>query len=282
MVGALRAVAIIGVGLIGGSIGLALRQRGLAEQVVGVGRRRESLEVARQVGAITHATTNLAEGVAHAELVVVCTPVGRIAEDILAAAEHCPPGTLLTDAGSTKETIVETLAGRLPRDCRFLGSHPVAGSEKTGPGHARANLFEGRVTILTPTEQTTAADLGRLTEFWSSLGSTVLRMSPVEHDLALAVTSHLPHLAASALAATVPEKLYPLCGSGVFDTTRVAAGDPSLWRQIFTANRGNLLAALGHYQEQLAAFRLALEQGDETAVEHLLTLAKKNRDALGS
>lgn len=275
-------VAIVGVGLIGGSIGLALRERGLAERVIGVGRRQDSLRTARRVGAVTNTTVDLAKGVQQAELVIVCTPVGRIVEDVRRVAEHCPAGTLITDAGSTKQTIVEALDNALPRECRFLGSHPLAGAERSGPAHARADLFEGRVAILTPTKNTRAEDFDRLEHFWMRLGSMVVRMSAAEHDRAVAVISHLPHAAAAALAAVVPEAYFRLAGTGLLDTTRIAAGGSELWKQIFVQNRDNLLAALRQYEQKLAALRAAIEAGDEAEIERILSVAKKNRDALGS
>ncbi len=277
-----QTVAIIGVGLIGGSIGLALRQRGLAERVIGIGRRQATLRAARRVEAVTNTTIDLAKGVAEAELIVVCTPVGRIVEHVREAVKHCPEGALITDAGSTKEAIVEALDAPLPRGCRFLGSHPLAGSEKNGPSHANANLFEGRVAILTPTKNTRAEDFDALEKFWSSLGSVVIQMSAAEHDRALALTSHLPHAAAAALAATLPETYFRLTGSGFLDTTRLAGGDPELWKQIFSANRANVLAALEKYLERLNALVKAIRQGDDTTLEEILTRAKRNRDALGS
>ncbi len=277
-----KTVAIVGVGLIGGSIGLALRGRGLAEQVIGIGRRQPSLRTARRVGAVTNTTVDLVKGVAGAELIVVCTPVGRIVEDVRRAVQSCPEGTLLTDVGSTKRSIVEALDEGLPRGCRFLGSHPLAGGEKAGAAHARADLFDGRITILTPTRNTRAEDFDTLEAFWSSLGAVVIQMTPAEHDRALAVTSHLPHLAAAALARMQPESHLRLAGSGLLDTTRIAAADPALWRQILAANRDNVLAALEQYERQLAGFRAAIEQGDGAALENLLSQAKKNRDALGS
>ncbi len=166
----LDTVAIVGVGLIGGSIGLALRQRNLAKNVVGIGRQQAILRVARRVGAITHTTIDLNKGVAEADLVVVCTPAGRIVEHVRQAAQHCPERTLLTDVGSAKQAIVEALDGGLARGCRFLGGHPLAGSEKTGANNASADLFEGRVAILTPTKNTRAEDFDLLEEFWQSLG----------------------------------------------------------------------------------------------------------------
>ncbi|MCC6127215.1 MAG: prephenate dehydrogenase [Pirellulales bacterium] len=278
----LKTVAIVGVGLIGGSIGLALRERKLAERVIGIGRRQESLRIARRVGAVTNTTVDLDKGVAEAELVVVCTPVGRIVEDVRKAAEHCPEGILITDAGSTKQDLVVALDGDLPRGCRFLGSHPLAGSEKTGPAFAAADLFEGRVAILTPTKNTRAEDFDFLEQFWQALGSVVVQMTPEEHDKALAVTSHLPHVAAAALAGLIPEKFFRLVGSGMLDTTRIAAGDPELWLQIFIHNRENVLSALEQYGSRLSALHAALRDGDAEEILKILTLAKKNRDALGS
>jgi prephenate dehydrogenase len=275
-------VAIVGVGLIGGSIGMALRQRGLAERVIGIGRRQPSLRTARRVGAVTNTTVEMPKGVAEAELIVVATPVGRIAEDVERAAQFCPEGTLITDAGSTKRTIVEAVDGRLPRGCRFLGSHPLAGGEKAGAIHARADLFEGRVAILTPTKNTRAEDFDALEGFWSSLGSVVVQMTPEEHDRALALTSHAPHVAAAALAAILPERYFRMTGTGVLDTTRIAAGDPELWKQILVQNRDNVLAALGQYENELAALRTAIQQGDQETLQRLLAQAKKNRDAMGS
>ncbi|MEN6494870.1 MAG: prephenate dehydrogenase [Thermoguttaceae bacterium] len=277
-----QTVAIVGVGLIGGSIGLALRQREMAEQVIGIGRRQATLRAARRVGAVSHTTIDVAKGVADAELVIVCTPVGRIVEHVREAAKHCREGALITDAGSTKETIVAALDNSLPRGCRFLGSHPLAGSEKNGPSHANADLFDGRVAILTPTKNTRAEDFDALEEFWSSLGSVVIQMSAADHDRALALTSHLPHAAAVALAATLPETYFRLTGSGFLDTTRLAGGEPELWKQIFAANRANVLAALEKYSEKLNALAAAIRQGDDQALENLLTAAKRNRDALGN
>jgi len=275
-------VAIVGVGLIGGSIGLALRKHGLAQKVIGIGHRQSTLRIARRVGAVTNTTIDLSKGVAEANLVVVCTPVGRIVDDIRAAAEHCPEGTLITDVGSTKQPIVGALDESLPRDCRFLGSHPLAGREKSGPAHAQDDLFEGRVAVLTPTLNTRAEDFDVLEEFWSRLGSLVVKMSAADHDQAVAMISHLPHVATAALACTVPERYFRLAGSGLTDTTRLAGGDPQLWKQILSLNRDYVLAALGQFESRLASLRAAIEQGDDEQLLQILTTAKKNRDALGS
>ncbi len=277
-----KTVAIVGVGLIGGSVGLALRQRGMADRVIGIGRRQATLRTARRVGAVTNTTIELAKGVAEAELVVVCTPVGQIVDYVRQVAENCPHGTLITDAGSTKQAVVDALDGKLPRECRFLGSHPLAGSEKSGCAFASGDLFEGRVAIITPTLNTCAEDFDQLEQFWSDLGSVVIQMPPADHDRALALTSHLPHAVSAALASLLPEQLFRLTSSGFHDTTRLASGDAELWKQIFLMNRANVLAAMDQFARRLHDLRTALEQSDDSALQTLLTSAKKNRDALGS
>lgn len=275
-------VAIVGVGLIGGSIGLALRSRKLAHEVVGIGRRPASLRVAKRVGAVDATTTNLSKGVSQADLVVICTPVEQIVGYVQDVAAACPEGALITDAGSTKAEIVAGLNGSLKRGVRFIGSHPLAGSEKTGPAAATAELFEKRVVVLTPAPTSSRDDVRMLSRFWTSLGARVVEMSPEEHDLALAATSHLPHLVSSALAAATPVKFLPLTATGWADTTRVAAGDAELWTQIFTANRGHVLASLEQFEQVLQSLRTAIERGDRRRLSKILTEGKQNRDAVGS
>jgi prephenate dehydrogenase len=284
----LRSVAIVGVGLIGGSIGLALRARNLAEKVTGAGSRPATLEAAKKLGAITHVAADLKNAVADADLVVVCAPVGHIVEAVQKLAPHCRPGTLVTDAGSTKAEIVGQLARAAAADKNwspqvpFIGSHPLAGNEKKGPQHATAELFTGRTVILTPTAESRQEDRARLAEFWSALGANVVEMPADEHDRALASTSHLPHLAAAAIAAATPEKYVTLTAGGWQDTTRIAAGDPVLWRQIILANRTNVLAALDDLSTRLTAWRQAIEAADAAKLEKLLAEAKRIRDAVGS
>jgi prephenate dehydrogenase len=275
-------LTIVGVGLIGGSVGLAARQRGLAGRVVGAGRHQPSLERARQLGAIDEGGLDVAAAVRRAEVTVFCTPVDRIAGQVLEAAAGCAPGTLLTDAGSTKAAIVAAVEGRLPAGVAFVGSHPLAGSEKRGPDHARADLFQGRLTVVTRTGRTDAAALERTCAFWQALGARVKVMGPEEHDRALALTSHLPHLVAAALAGVVPPELHELSATGFRDGTRVAAGDPELWTGIFLHNRPALLDAVGRLLDRVADFKFALLAGDRPALDALLAQAKKVRDALGS
>jgi prephenate dehydrogenase len=274
-------VAIVGVGLIGGSIGIDLLSRGLAKHVVGIGRRPESLLAAKQAGAVTQTTTSLEEGVAQAELVVVCTPVGQIADDICRTFRACPDHALITDAGSTKAAIVAEVEKLAPR-ARFVGSHPLAGGEKSGPTAAVPNLFENRTVVITPTEKTDAADEARIVEFWTSLGAKIVRMSPEEHDRAVAAISHLPHLTASALAEATSTEDLPLAARGWLDSTRIAAGDPGLWKQILMVNRTHVLTAIARYEKVLGSLKAALENADEAQLEQMLTDAKRKRDALGS
>ncbi len=273
-------LVIVGVGLIGGSVGLAVRARGVAHRVVGVGRSPERLAVAARAGCIDDGTTDLTAAAQDAEIVLVCSPVDRIADHVRTAAVACRTGTILTDAGSTKDTIIRALDGALPPGVLFVGGHPLAGSEKRGPEHARADLFVDRLVILTPMSRTDPTAVEKVGALWQALGARVQHLSPQDHDDALAVTSHLPHLAAAALANTLPDHLRSLTATGFRDTTRVAAGDPDLWAAIFAQNRGAVLAALGRLDQRLMDYRHALEHDDMTTLRKLLVEAKAIRDNL--
>jgi prephenate dehydrogenase len=275
-------VTIVGVGLIGGSIGLGLRKRGLAKDVIGVGRRQASLDEALAVGAIDRGTTDLATGVGDAELIVVSAPVGQIAPLVEQLAAHCPSDALITDAGSTKAEIVERLAGSLPKTVRFVGSHPLAGGEKAGPQWSDAELFAGRKTIVTPGQHSQRADVDAVCGLWRSLGAEVLELSPAEHDRLLAASSHLPHLVAAALAAATPAEALALVARGWLDTTRIAAGEPALWQDIFAANRKNTLEALANFEQTLATFRQALDASDDAELARLLAVGQRNRERLSN
>ncbi len=278
----IKTLTIVGVGLIGGSIGLAAKRRGLAEQVVGVGRQRGSLDKARAVGAIDEGVLDLASGAHRADVAVFCTPVDQIASQILTVAAGCKAGTLLTDAGSTKAAIVSEVEGRLPSGVNFVGGHPLAGSEKRGPEHADADLFQDRLTVVTPTERTDPASLERTVALWQALGARVRIMTPEEHDRAVAFTSHLPHLLAVALAGILPAEYQGLTASGFRDTTRVAAGDPGIWSAIFAQNRAAVLDAIARVHGRLKELDQAIAAEDWLKVDALLRQAKRVRDALGS
>jgi prephenate dehydrogenase len=274
-------LGIIGVGLLGGSIALAARRRGLADRVVGHDQSPDVLAQALQSGLLDEAHDLPAAVVAAAELTVFCTPVDCIAPQALALAASCHQGAVLTDVGSTKAAILRELDGRLPAGVVFVGSHPLAGSEKNGPAHASATLLEGRLVVVTPAADTPAQALGLVCSFWEALGARVQTMSADDHDRALALTSHLPHLVSSALAGILPQPLRELTASGFRDTTRLAAGQPALWSAIFEANQEPLLAALDRFEERLALFRAALGAADRQALEALLEEGKRIRDGLG-
>lgn len=273
----LGTVAIVGVGLIGGSIGLALRGRRLCGRVIGIGRSEARLGEALALGAIDEATTDLPGGVAEADVAVICTPVTQVVADVRLAAE-CGPGALLvTDAGSTKRRIVEAVELDPCARSVFVGGHPLAGSERSGVAYARADLFEGRTCVLTPTDRTPRDRLRRARGFWTRLGFRVVEIDPIAHDEALAMTSHLPHALAAALTAAVPAESLPLAAGAYRDGTRVAGADASLWTAIFLENRAPLLRAIGRFQDQLAEFRQALEVGDEGRLRSWWESARKLR-----
>lgn len=272
-------LSIVGVGLLGGSIALACRQKGLVGRIVGCDRNPEVLSRARDRGMIDEMTTEPQLAVARASLVVFCTPVDLLPEVVGACAEACRPGTLLTDVGSTKTSIVRRLAGRLPPGVNFVGSHPLAGSEKAGPENARPDLFENRLVVLTPAGDPPAA-VSTVGAFWNALGARIETMSPEQHDEALAITSHLPHLVASVLAGVLPLEWKRLTATGFRDTTRLAAGSPDLWRAIFLSNQSALLGAVDEFRAHLDRFREALANGDGERLRLLLEQGKYVRDSL--
>ncbi len=276
------AVAIVGVGMIGGSIGKALLARRLAGRVVGVGRSAESLGVARTTGCITDASLEI-DAVADADVVIVAAGVKAIPDLLDAVDAVIRPGTLVTDAGSTKATIVSGWERRRrSRRGRFVGSHPIAGSHRRGPGSADAELFEGRTTVVTPSTATPAEDAEAVGELWASLGSTVFMMPPRVHDRILAGTSHAPHLIAAALAAATPPESRTFTAGGWRDTTRIAAGDPELWADILLDNAPAVAAAMGRFAAVAEKLLLAIEAGDRRRLVSLLKRAKDHRDAVGS
>ncbi|MFO0947466.1 MAG: prephenate dehydrogenase/arogenate dehydrogenase family protein [Planctomycetota bacterium] len=275
-------VGIVGVGLIGASIGLSLKERGLCGRVLGFGRSVESLRAAERIGAIDAGHVGLSDDLKSAQLVVICAPVDRIVDLTIDATAFTAPEALITDAGSTKARIVAALTERLPPHIQFVGSHPIAGREKTGPTAALADLFKGKTCVVTPVERTPLNVIAQVSQFWDSLGMDILILPPDRHDELLARTSHLPHLIASALASLLGDDEKPLAGSGFRDTTRIAAGSPELWTAIFEQNRPALLKSLDEYTRRLEKFRAALESNDSATLKELLSDGKSKRDALGS
>ena len=252
----------MGVGLIGGSVGLALRTRGFVDRVVGHDRDAGALRLACDLGAIDEAAPSLAHALRGADVVVVGAPVTAMVPLILQAARLGPEAALITDVGSTKGRIVAEVEADPIARVRFVGSHPIAGLERQGVAHARADLFVGRACLVTPTEWTPPDRLARVRELWEGLGSRVIEVDPVDHDVQLALTSHLPHAIAAALAGAVPPDSLALAGGSYRDGTRVAGSDPALWAGIFLDNRQPILDALAAFQVELGTFRAALEAGD--------------------
>lgn len=277
-----RTIAIVGVGLIGGSIGKAVRDRGLARRIIGIGRSADSIAEARRHGAITEGATDVA-AVAAADLVVLATGVAALPKLLDEVDAAVRPGTLITDTGSTKATIVAAWERRRrARRGRFVGAHPLAGSHRRGPAAADAALFAGRVTVVTPVAATPATDVEEVGGFWSAVGATVFVMPPREHDRMLAATSHAPHLIAAAIAAATPAAGRRLTAGGWRDTTRIAAGDPGLWADILLDNAGPVAAATRRISALADRLLRAIEAGDRRRLVAILEQAKEARDAVGS
>lgn len=271
-------VVILGVGLLGGSVGLALRHRRLANTVVGVGRSLPGLQLAAARGAVTEITQDLQQACQGADLIVIGTPVQTIAELVKSCCHAATvDACLITDVGSTKHSICAQLDAS-DYAC-YCGSHPMAGGEKTGVAYASHDLFLGKRTIITPIASTAASSEVAAEQLWRSLDSDVVRMSPLEHDQAVACVSHLPHIVAATLAAATDPDLLPLAASGWADATRIAGGDVEMWRQIISENRQPILSALRGYSDKLAHWITAIESNDQAAITAQLQQAKVIRDA---
>ena len=281
----IRRLAIVGVGLLGGSVAKAARARGLASEIVGVGRDAGRLEAGRRDGVLDRTTTDLAEGVRDADVVILGAPVLAIPSLLQAVAKVCGPETTVTDVGSTKRAIVAAAAGLThDRSFRFVGSHPMAGSEQSGYAHARADLFHGATVVVTPAETSEPAAVKTVTALWEGVGARrVLTLDPDTHDRAVAAISHLPHLAAFALVDAV-ERFEPgafeLAAGGFRDTTRIAAADPVMWEEIFLANRDALAASLAVFRDALADLERLVERGDGAELRAEIARIKARREAL--
>lgn len=274
-------VVIVGPGLIGGSVGLGLRQAGAADCIVGVGHRESSLQEALQIGAIDEGVLSVEEAAPGADLVMLTTRVGLIPEMAARAAPLMRAAGILTDVGSTKAQITERIEAALAKSgVGFVGGHPIAGSEKRGIAAARADLFQAAVCILTRTPGTNPAHLERISELWRTLGAEVLVMSPEQHDCILAQVSHLVHVAAAALVNAASDEALGHAARGFLDTTRVASGDPAVWRDICLSNGKELTAALRALRGALDDFCRAVESADADALQDLLVRAKRRRNEL--
>lgn len=282
-----RAV-IYGVGLLGGSLGIALRRNKMAREVVGLGRSEERLRVAREMGAVGEIATEPGKALAGADAIFICLPPRLIREEFANIAPHVAPGAFVTDVGSVKRAIIEAGERDLPTGALFIGSHPMAGSEKSGVESAMADLYADAACVVTPTERTPPEALSTAVSFWRELGSRVIVASPERHDELLASISHLPHLAASSLVETLfgggdaTHMFRAIAGNGFRDTTRIAAGDAGLWEEIFSENSAPLLQSLDRMIENLRTWRELLSRDEARAqIRERLAKAAAHRRDLG-
>jgi prephenate dehydrogenase len=278
-------LSIVGLGLLGGSGAKAARAASFAQEIVGVGRNPKSLEPALRERAVDRITTDLAEGVRGADMIVLATPVATLERQLPAVWEAASSHALLTDVGSTKAGIVRAAeALGASRPLGFVGSHPMAGSNLSGFSVARADLFSGATVILTPTDRTPSEPIKRVTEFWEAMGGRVTVMDPATHDRAVAAISHLPHLVVDALVAAVVDmdpRFLDVAARGFKDTTRIAASDPAVWREIFQQNREALAEAVAAFRGALGRLEGILAAGDDAAIESALEAIRQTRAELG-
>ncbi len=269
-------LALIGVGLIGSSIAHAARRQGLARTIVATARSAATRKRVVELGLADAVVETNTAAVRDADLVIVCIPVGACGEVAREIAPHLKPGAIVSDVGSVKGSIVKDMAPHLPKSVHFVPAHPVAGTEHSGPDSGFAELFINRWCILTPPPATDAGAVERLAAFWRALGARVETMSPEHHDLVLAVTSHLPHLIAYTIVGTANElgkvtesEVLQFSAGGFRDFTRIAASDPTMWRDVFLANKDAVLEMLGTFQEDLSKLTRAIRRGDgDTLFEH--------------
>ncbi len=275
----IKHITIVGVGLLGGSAGLALKAYDPDIVVAGVGRRQSSLDAAMEIGAIDTAHMDAVECVGDTDLVILATPVGAFEEHLRSIAPIIDPKrTIVTDVGSTKGQVVRLAEKILGKGGPFVGSHPMAGSEQKGPYASRGDLFSGATCIITPTSRTPVAAAQCVEEFWRVLGMNVIRMRPGSHDKAVARVSHLPHVLASLLMLLPSRSELDVSATGFSDTTRLASGDPEMWRDILVTNREPVLSALDAFAEDLADLRDLVDAGKPAAIERFLAKSKKRRD----
>lgn len=272
-----KRIGIFGVGLLGGSLGLALKERDSAVRIVGIGRSEQRLGAALDMGAIDEICTDPAALRDPLDCLVLCTPVRMIPGHFERALPALRDGAVITDVGSTKKALVESCEAVAGRRVRFVGSHPMAGSHESGVEAAKADLFDNRMCVMTPTAATDPEALRLTIDLWKLLGMRIVEMSPADHDRFTALSSHLPHLTASALCHAVQtggDGVKPVIGSGFIDSTRLAEGNPELWLDICLDNREAISAAIDALRESLDALQRRMNAGDEEAVSEFLTSAQ--------
>lgn len=275
-----RRVTIIGIGFMGGSLGLALKKYGLAQEVTGVAQRQETLDQALALKAIDIGFIDVQKGVANADLVVMASPVQSIIEQFAIINPHLKRGCLVTDMGSVKTAVVDRAEITLSAPGMFVGSHPLAGSEKKGVENANADLFQNARCIMTPTAKTSPVAKEKIKFLWTKLGSQVEFLSPEDHDKTLALISHLPHLLAYALIESIPKEYLGMSPQGLKDSTRIAASSAQMWNDIFLNNSKNVLNSLDGLVKNLAFLRKAIIQRDQKGLTQYLEKSKEKRDSI--
>lgn len=280
-------IALIGIGLIGSSLARIIRQEGLAREIVISTRSPETLARAEELKLGDRYCTDAGEAVEGADLVIVSVPVGASEAVARAIASHLKPGAILTDVGSTKASVVSQMAPHVPEGVHFIPGHPIAGTEHSGPDAGFASLFQNRWCILTPIEGTDPSAVDRLAAFWTACGSNVDVMDPQHHDLVLAIVSHLPHIIAYNIVGTADDletvtksEVIKYSASGFRDFTRLAASDPTMWRDVCLHNKDAILEMLSRFSEDLAALQRAIRWGDGQALFDLFTRTRGIRRSI--
>ncbi|HYE31046.1 MAG TPA: prephenate dehydrogenase/arogenate dehydrogenase family protein [Methylomirabilota bacterium] len=279
-----RKTTLLGVGLLGGSLGLAMKRARLSEQICGFVRRPESIDECLQLGVVDQCGCDLHTAVENADLLILCTPIGKMRDLLLAAIPSIKPGALITDVGSVKASVARELEPlAVQAGATFIGSHPMAGSERMGVNASKIDLFSKAISVVTPTVSSPKSKVQALVELWEGVGARPLVMSPEQHDELVSRSSHLPHVVAAELANYVLSPAHPkeqamLCATGFRDTTRVASGSPEMWRDIALANSKNLARVLRAFIEHLEEFKAALEDQDDKKITEFFETAKQRRD----
>ena len=277
-------VTVIGVGLLGASFAKACKGRGLVDEITGYGRNCENLRKAKDLKIIDHYSGDLSEAVSDADLVVLCTPVSTIVPLIQSLVSQVQPGTIITDVGSVKESVVHSADKLMPEGIFFVGSHPIAGGENSGLESSTASLYQDAKCIVTPTEKTDTTALKKISALWHALSMNVISLSAEEHDFIFGAVSHLPHIVAYALMNTLGGLKTPnnlevtgFSGAGLRDITRIASSDPVMWRDICLSNRNHSLSLINRFQNKLEEIRNTIERGDGQELEKEFVAANKYR-----
>ena len=284
-----KQMTIVGVGLIGGSLGMICKRQGLVETVIGTGRRAENLKKAVELHAIDRGSTDLIDSTLGSDLLVLATPVDTFETTLKTCASALAPGAVVTDVGSVKGPLVARMETLVPAGVSVVGGHPIAGKEKTGVDAATLDLFRGARCILTPTARTDPAALRRIRALWEACGAQILEMDPDLHDRILGAVSHLPHVVAFALVNAITAiqeahapsmDLQTFSGGGYKDTTRIAASSPEMWRDICLWNRDNLVHHIERYEECLQRLKALIKAGDGEGLHREMTRAKQARERI--